>query len=53
MASSYTPNGMYSPTTEDLKGQAIQYLKDTRQYTEAKRIGELDEWVRIMVEATE
>ncbi len=44
---------MYSPTTEDLKAQAIQYLKDTRQYTSTKQAGDLDEYVRVVVQATE
>ncbi len=44
---------MYSPTKETLEQQAIQYLKDTRQYSETKRIGELDEYVKIAVEATQ
>lgn len=44
---------MYSPTSEDLKEQTIQYLKDTRQYTATKRAGELDEYVKVVVEATE
>jgi len=43
----------YSPTTEDLEAQVIQYLKDTRQYTSTKEAGELDEYVKVVVEATE
>ena len=44
---------MYSPTTEELESQVIQYLKDIRQYTVTKQAGELDDYVKVAVEATE
>ena len=44
---------MYSPTTEDLRGQAIQYLKDIREYSSTVRDGELEDYVTVTVGATE
>ena len=43
----------YSPTTEELERQTVQYLKDTRRYSALKREGGLDVYVRVVVEATQ